>query len=97
MTSVTPHRFNASGQQDRDCPVCLRVGSLTGDRAEGATLECTGGMGPGRSGDLTRGGCCARFTFHPGDAVTPATLTRVPLAVLPLRPLYLHLQEKAKS
>ncbi len=52
-------RFNAVG---RNCPICLRTGTLTGDRIDGAPLECTG--------------CYARFIYRPNDPAGP-TLERV--------------------
>lgn len=57
-------RYNADG---RKCPVCYRAGTLTGDMADGSVLECNGGMAPGRSGDLRKGGCAARFTFRDAE------------------------------
>lgn len=69
--------FNATGAQNRDCPVCYRVGTLTGDRADGSTLECTGGMAPGRSGDMSKGGCCARFIYRQQSKTAGPTLERV--------------------
>lgn len=55
-------RYNAPA--NRSCPVCYRAGTLTGDLADGSVLECNGGMAPGRSADLRKGGCLARFTFR---------------------------------
>lgn len=69
-------KFNVAGTHGRDCPICRRTGTLTGDRVDGAVLECTGGMAPGRSGDLHKGGCCARFTYRPNDPAGP-TLERI--------------------
>lgn len=68
--------FNAFGPNNRSCPVCHRVGTLTGERYDGGTLECTGGMAPGRSADLAKGGCCASFTYRANYPTGP-TLERI--------------------
>lgn len=55
-------KFTAAGTHLRNCPVCLRTGTLTGARANDATLECSE--------------CAAKFTYHAHDPSGP-TLTRL--------------------
>lgn len=58
-------RFNASGTNGRDCPICFRAGTLVGLRQGGAPR-------------LTCSGCRTQFAFTFGDGVVPDTLTRIP-------------------
>jgi hypothetical protein len=58
-------KFNAAGVNGRDCVICFRVGTLTGQRVNEATLECSG--------------CLTRFTLSRWIPGEPDTLTRVPL------------------
>jgi hypothetical protein len=39
--------LNPLGANGRDCPLCFRVGSLTGTRLEGLELQCLKGCGAG--------------------------------------------------
>jgi hypothetical protein len=39
--------LNPLGVAGRDCPICFRVGSLTGTRGEGLELQCLKGCGAG--------------------------------------------------
>lgn len=59
---VVGMEFTALGVAGRDCPVCFRVGSLFGERSNGAELECSG--------------CRARFTLTRGILGAPDALSR---------------------
>lgn len=59
-------RFNATGINGRDCPVCYRTGSLSGERGgEAAELKC--------------GGCHTRFRLD--RAALFGQLERIPVPV----------------
>jgi hypothetical protein len=66
-------KFNTSGRNGRDCPICFRVGTLAGDRAGDAPrLTCTG--------------CHTVFAFTWGDGATCRdTLTRLRVPEPPRR------------
>lgn len=57
-------KFNTSGVNGRDCPVCYRTGTLAGDRS-------------GAEPKLTCSGCLAVFAFTWSDGISPDTLTRI--------------------
>lgn len=64
-------RYNTSGTSGRDCPLCFRTGTLTGERADDATLRCTG--------------CATLFTLHRGSSAIMDQLERIPTPA-PTRP-----------
>lgn len=57
ITEARGERFNPQGINGRDCPVCYRVGSLTGERADGAQLRCSG--------------CFTRFRLYRVSTISP--------------------------
>lgn len=68
-------RFNAQGMNGRNCPICLRTGTLAGDRADKSPMTCTG--------------CATRFIlFLSSDTLYANTLVRVtpPAPAMPYTP-----------
>lgn len=58
-------KFNVQGASGRNCPLCFRVGSLTGAR-------------DGDAPQLTCNGCFTTFRLEwSADETTPDTLTRI--------------------
>jgi hypothetical protein len=86
-------RFNTQGRDGRNCPICLRTRSLTGDRAHRSTLTCNGGeestfRGSGR-------GCATRFMlFLASDHLHQDTLVRLTPAA-PAQP-YVPIAERSR-
>lgn len=79
---VGGERFNTTGEQERDCPICFRADSLTGARN-------------GDSPVLTCRGCKNRFRLTWGDgAISKNALERLG-GIAPARG-YVAVQDRAK-